>query len=448
MALKTAWKIGTWPARQLLSPALRPKKRVVGAIIAENDRLLSWLPKGKRSAGWHLPRFFLKTNSESKKDALARCLKSQMGLQDFEIVRRVARRRLPHESTDWWLVRTPEGTWRTPLKCPKRVERLDWVKRDIITRYGPEDYGQKELLDEYSRMILNSHSDPLPEKRILIEGLELCYSELGDASKPPLLLIHGLGSDLQIFRWNARAWAEHFHVLALDLPGHGQSAKPEIQYSLSFFQRVIRSFIERKKLGPTRLLGYSMGGLIATLFTVQNPSLIERLVLLAPAGYRSEKTPVTTIQRMARVLKHPLYPMVRDRLFKQRFHSFYHRYTPEMDLLFQEALAISERRDYLGWLRAVGQSLESILRNPGNTAYGSVNVPTLILFGEDDRIVPARCARPMARAIPDSALRVYPNCGHSLVVEQRELVTEDVMAFLRREQRSPSPASSDQRLEN
>lgn len=435
MVLKTAWQLSTWPARQIISNHIFAPRRCVGAVISDNDRLLSWLPKGKRAAGWHLPRFFLTNKSEAKKDALARCLRDQLGLKDFEISRRVSRERYGADSMDWWLVNTPKGSWGTPLKCPKGVERLDWVKRDIVCRYGPEALGQRKLLEQYQRMVIDSTQDRLPEKRILIDGLDLCYTELGDPSKPPLILIHGLGSDLQIFRWNAREWAEHFHVFALDLPGHGQSAKPAIPYSLNLFQRIIRGFMKRKKLQKTRLLGYSMGGLISTLFTANHPDLIERLVLLAPAGYRSEKTPISTIKRMARVLKNPLYPLVRDSLFKKRFHSFYHRFTPEMDVLFEEALAISERRDYLGWLQAVGQSLESILRNPGNPAYGKVKAPTLILFGENDRIVPASCARPMAQEIPGATVRIYPNCGHSLVVEQRDLVTDDVLAFLRREQR-------------
>ncbi|MDF1660497.1 MAG: alpha/beta hydrolase [Planctomycetota bacterium] len=433
MVLKTAWQLGTWPARRILSNHVFPSRRVVGAVIEDNDRLLSWLPKGKRAAGWHLPRFYLGNKSEAKKDALARGLKQQLGLKNFEIVRRVARRR-GADSVDWWLVKTPKDSWGSPLKTPKGVERLDWVKRDIICRYGPEDLGQKDILTEYQRMVVDSFQDRLPEKRILIDGLDLCYSELGDPNKPPLLLIHGLGSDLQIFRWNAREWAKHFHVFALDLPGHGRSAKPPIPYSLSFFQRVIRGFMKAKTLNKARVLGYSMGGLISTLFASNHPELVERLVLLAPAGYRSDKTPVKTIKRMARVLKNPLYPLVRDSLFKKRFHSFYHRFTPEMDLLFEEALAISKRRDYLGWLQAVGQSLESILRNPGNPAYGKVKAPTLILFGENDRIVPASCARKMAREIPNASVSLYPNCGHSLVVEQRDLVTDDVLSFLRREQ--------------
>lgn len=434
MVLKAAWKLSTWPAQRFLTNHISPRRPVVGAVIPDGDRLLAWLPKGKRSEGWQLPHFSIRGNSASKKEALAQCLREDLGLKEFEVVRRVARNRGPKESVDWWLVNTPNGARTAPLKSPRGVKRLDWVKRDIICRHGPEELGQRQLLEQYQRMVVDSHQAPLPEKRILIDGLDLCYTELGDPTKPPLLLIHGLGSDLQIFRWNAREWAEHFHIFALDLPGHGQSEKPPIHYSLSLFQRIMKGFMARKRLQRTHLLGYSMGGLISTLFAANYPELVERLVLLAPAGYRSERTPVSTIKRMARVLQHPLYPLVRDSLFKKRFHSFYHRFTPEMDVLFEEALAISERRDYFGWLKAVSQSLESILRNPGNPSYGKVKIPTLILFGENDCIVPASCARKMARDIPNASVRLYPNCGHSLVVEQRDLVTEDVLSFLRREQ--------------
>jgi pimeloyl-ACP methyl ester carboxylesterase len=418
-------------SKMLKLGALVPSRKV-GAVIADDDRLLCCLPLGQRASGWLLPRFPA-PRKRARREVLERCLRESLGLKNFEIQHRLLRRRTEHDSTDWWLVKTADGAWQTPLRRPAGIERLDWVKRDIVHRYGPPEYGQRQLLDQYHRLVHDSYSERLPEQRMILDGVELCYSDMGDKSKPPLVLVHGLGSDLQIFRWNARCWASKHRVIAIDLPGHGQSEKADIDYTMGLYVRVIQRFLDRLEIKRTHLLGYSMGGLVSTLFAAQFPDRIRRLVLLAPAGYRKGKKPLETLRRVSRAMRNPLYPLFRERFLRSQFKSFYHSFTPEIDLLFEETLAGSGRRDYLCWLRAVGASLESITRNPSNELYSQIKAQTLILFGEQDRIVPVEGGFVMARTMPHANIRLYPNCGHSLVIEARDKVTQDVLSFLKNE---------------
>lgn len=420
----------SWPTRR------------VGAVVTEDDHVLAWLLKDNRAHGWSMPLYNVPLGRD-RKHTLAKQLSEELGLLGVRVERRIARQRSAHDNTDWYLVSIAGGRWQHPLKRPKRLERVDWVKRSLVQRYGPPEHGQRQVLDQFERLVHDCARPEIACKRTLIGGLETQYWELGDPQNPPLVLVHGLGSNCQVFRWNVDAWAKNFRVFALDLPGHGDTEKrPELRLSMSHMAHFLGDFLDHLGVEKTHLLGYSMGGYVSTLFTALKPERVDKLVLLAPAGNAEGPRLSRDSNRLARTLRSPLYPMVRGLVFKRRFQQFYTRYVPEIDVLFQETMDQSKRVDFPLGLAAVADCVESIARQSLRQHYPNINNRCLILFGEQDRIVSARHGHAMARVMPHAHCRILPRCGHMLVVEARDQVNQQVLEFLLDRQTVSTPTSN------
>src|SRR6266568_5059866 len=108
-----------------------------------------------------------------------------------------------------------------------------------------------------------------------LDGLEIHYTSAGQG--PVTLLIHGLGGFAESWRDTAAALASHGRVIALDLPGFGQSAKPRRAYTLDFFARAVEGLLRGLAIERVRLVGHSLGGGIAAAFALAHPERVDRL---------------------------------------------------------------------------------------------------------------------------------------------------------------------------
>lgn len=100
----------------------------------------------------------------------------------------------------------------------------------------------------------------------------------------PLLLLHGLGGSLESWTNNISFLSTKFRVIALDLPGFGMSDKPKIDYSINFYLSFLEKFIKKIKLSRFFIIGSSLGGHIAVEFTIRNRKMVNKIILVSPAG--------------------------------------------------------------------------------------------------------------------------------------------------------------------
>jgi pyruvate dehydrogenase E2 component (dihydrolipoamide acetyltransferase) len=119
-------------------------------------------------------------------------------------------------------------------------------------------------------------------------GLSLNYLRMGAGGGTPLVLIHGFGGDLNNWLFNQPVLAEHYDVLALDLPGHGRSGKQVGEGDLTSLSEVFAAFLDALTIERAHLVGHSLGGALALLFALDNPGRVTGLTLLAPAGLGPE----------------------------------------------------------------------------------------------------------------------------------------------------------------
>ena len=118
---------------------------------------------------------------------------------------------------------------------------------------------------------------------VKVDDIEMTYLKEGKGDKT-LLFLHGLSSNADAWFKNIEALKETYTCIAVDLPGHGKSSKPQGIYTPTFFADIIYKFIKKKRLKNIILVGHSMGGQASMKLVLMHPEVIEKLVLIAPAG--------------------------------------------------------------------------------------------------------------------------------------------------------------------
>jgi pimeloyl-ACP methyl ester carboxylesterase len=251
--------------------------------------------------------------------------------------------------------------------------------------------------------------------------VKLFYYEEGKG--PPLLLIHGFGASTYTWRHVAPELAKNYRVIAVDLKGFGQSDKPfDGRYSVYDQAELLAQLIEDKDLRDLTLVGHSFGGGVALLLALEaNRRLdgrITRLVLLDSIAY-PQNIPV-----FFRLLDVPLVsqlgvrmvpPSVQTRVALQIAYFDDSKIDPQEIELYAAPLKTAAGK------HAIIHSARQIV--PEDIAelserYKTIELPTLILWCDHDRIVPLEVGIKLRRTLPNSTLRLIEDCGHMPQEEQ------------------------------
>src|SRR5215213_11664143 len=121
----------------------------------------------------------------------------------------------------------------------------------------------------------------------LEEGFKIRYDEYGKDKQKHILFIHGLGSSPIVWRDIPQALSEYFHTISIDLIGFGESDKPQLNYTISYFAQFIKNFLTQigiKDKDKIIIIGHSLGGYIAIEYAIENKTHIEKLVLIDSSG--------------------------------------------------------------------------------------------------------------------------------------------------------------------
>jgi pimeloyl-ACP methyl ester carboxylesterase len=267
---------------------------------------------------------------------------------------------------------------------------------------------------------------------LVVDGLRLHVAEAG--AGPALLLVHGLTASHAVWEHTLEAFAERWHVIALDLPGHGSSAKPDAPYTIDFFAGMVRSLARAVGVDEAVVVGSSLGGRVALELAAWYPSFTRALVLAAPAyGYSPAMRPLgRALQAFTgpRVLRATL-----DEAFQQSFHDRRRIGHVTRRRILEERLLAD---DFPEFARAVARSLGGVLAADPQPLE-RVTQPVLVVWGRQDRLVPlARSAR-LLRHIPHARLHVLDRCGHLPMLEQPAAFNHVVSEFLRAALAAPRP---------
>ncbi len=258
----------------------------------------------------------------------------------------------------------------------------------------------------------------LPTFTVSLHGDDFHFVRAGTG--PVVVLVHGiLGS--------RRSWAElvwllekDFTVIAPDLLGHGDSAKPRGDYSLGAHAGRLRDLLDALGVDGVTLVGHSLGGGVALQFAWLFPQRCERLVLISSGGLGRELSPVLrapTLPGAEWVLPLVSLPWLlrTGGRLAARLHSFGLRSGPDLQELWNGYVSLGSpevRRAFLATIRTVvdpgGQTVSALERLPA-----LAHLPILLVWGARDRLIPVAHGVAAQRAIPGSRLEVFEKAGHA-----------------------------------
>jgi pimeloyl-ACP methyl ester carboxylesterase len=249
---------------------------------------------------------------------------------------------------------------------------------------------------------------------VTARGVRMRVIEAGEGRPLPLVLIHDFFGSHLSFDDVIEPLAERFHVLVPDLPGFGESEKPNparYAYGVETFAEAVADIIAAYGVGRACVLGHGLGGAIAITLATHHAELVLRLGVESPLCY---PTPPN------RRLRPPLWPGVGGVLFKQLFgrrafrnyfkdevySSLNHYDSSRVSKLYQHFNTPSARESAHAVLRSIVDTRAIVAR------VTRIRQPTLVLWGRDDRIQPAAFALRLCREIPDARLELF-DAGHA-----------------------------------
>ncbi len=336
------------------------------------------------------------------------------------------------------MTRPPNHTLTRPSTHPQRRSLLQAAAATALALAAPLVRAQATAGAEGAAAPASVPPMPtLPApKTITLFGARINHYELGKpaADRPTLVLLHGLGTSAR-HEWGRvmPALAKTHHVLAPDHLGFGQSDKPNIPYGIQTWVDLLGEFLRQKQVQRFVLVGESLGGWIALSYAVQAlqgeaaapPFTLprpERLVLCDSAGYRAglersfERKPTTGTGVSLAGQQALLRMIYRNPAFA----------TPE-------AVAAQMRATLT---KGDGAAIASVLGNPAilNEAIdgrlGALQLPALVLWGEQDAIVPLSLGQRMAAELPQAKLVVIPGAGHAPMIETPQAFVAALREFL------------------
>lgn len=264
----------------------------------------------------------------------------------------------------------------------------------------------------------------LTAKTIEIPGFQVAYLEGG--SGDPLVLIHGSGEDKDNWTMVSNYLTDRFRVIALDLPGFGDSDKPaEGCYTAQDQAENVKTFVHALGLTSFHLGGHSLGGKIAAIYAAKNPSEVKSLWLLAPAGvYSARPSEMQTL--LSQGVRIPIFGRTLEEY--DRLLHFVMNNPPQIPRPVKKALIERAAADYELHNRIYQEiykeafPLEEIARD--------LTMPTRIVWGDQDRILNPSGAKILDTLLPDSSVLLLKGIGHAPMIETPELVAQDFDAFV------------------
>jgi pimeloyl-ACP methyl ester carboxylesterase len=262
---------------------------------------------------------------------------------------------------------------------------------------------------------------------LAVDGMEVHVRDEG--SGPPLVLLHGTSSSLHTWDGWAEPLREGHRVVRFDLPAFGLTGpSPTRDYSIDAYVAVVDHVTTQLGLGRFVLGGNSLGGGIAWAYALAHPDRVRGLILVDALGYPLRGAALPIAFRMARwpILPSLLTHLDPRRLVENGVRTSYgdpSRIQPDVVARYYElTLRAGNRAAFLDRMRAPRRDDSARIRE--------LRLPTVILWGANDRLIPVEAARSFARDIPGSQMIVYDGLGHIPMEEDPARTAADVQRFL------------------
>lgn len=260
-----------------------------------------------------------------------------------------------------------------------------------------------------------------------------------DEGRPgePVVLIHGLGGYVENWLPSFAALAAQHRVVAVDLPGHGRTDKPaDAPYGVEDLAGFVKNFMAALQIKRAHVVGHSVGGAVAIRLILLHPAVVDKLALVAPAGFGKEFHP------MVRLSTAPILGELLTRPSRSGSAEFARTAVHDpavitdalIELDYQVALQPGAQAASLRTLRGLcspfGQ--KKSLYGVHVSRLASITNPVLVIWGRQDRVIPAAHAEVAAKGLPNVRVQLLDNCGHLPMLERTDAFAASLLEFLGR----------------
>ncbi|MFL6497717.1 MAG: alpha/beta fold hydrolase [Nitrososphaera sp.] len=261
-----------------------------------------------------------------------------------------------------------------------------------------------------------------PQKFTDVNGYRIRYLEDGPPDGKILILLHGIGASAE--RWSRvfPTLSRDYRVISPDIIGFGYSDKPAVEYTMDFFIDFFRSFLDNLGISKASIIGSSLGGHVATEFAIRFPQMVEKLVLVSPAGMMRRSNP--TLDRYIMAALYPEHQRVYEAFSEMVYDPNTVNQETVMDFLNRMSLPNAK---YAFMSTLVGIRYAPDLRG----RLSNITAPTLLVWGENDTTIPLAEYAHQYNGIPNmEELVVIKNCRHIPHVEKPAAFNRIVLKFL------------------
>lgn len=284
-----------------------------------------------------------------------------------------------------------------------------------------------------------------------VDGMRIAYADEGDGDIP-LVLVHGLGGYIPMWTNNLKVLAQHHRVVALDLPGYGKSDKPRARYSMRFFADAVRGLLDELDIPRALLVGHSMGAQVSMHLALQAPQRVHGLVLSSPAGIETFSAAESML--ISSLVTPAFTRYATDSTIRARHEANFHRMPADAGFLVADRIAIRSARKFRAYCHVIKHSVRGMLNEPVHARLHQLGAPTLILFGDDDKLIPnpflhrgtaAELVEAELPRMPDTQLVTLSDAGHLAQFEAADAWNQAVLEFAERALTADTPGNCDGR---
>jgi len=262
---------------------------------------------------------------------------------------------------------------------------------------------------------------PILKSVRLPNQVELPYAEQGDPSGVPVLLLHAIADSWHTFELVLAHLPDHIHAFAPTQRGHGDASRPPTGYRVRDFATDLAAFMNEIQLEDAVIVGGSSGGFVARRFAIDHSERTLGLVLLgSPASLRDKLSIQELWDSTISKLSDPVNPG-----FVLEFASST-LVQPIPQAFFETIMKENLKVPAFVWK----ETLEGLMTDDSFEKLHTIKAPTLIIWGDQDTILPRSDQETLAAAIPGSQFVVYAGAGHAFYLEEPDRVASDLAAFI------------------
>ncbi len=270
------------------------------------------------------------------------------------------------------------------------------------------------------------------------EDIDLAYSEIGASNKTPLLFVHGLGSYMRAWDKNVVEISKTRKCLRIDLPGYGKSSKGQYRGDMSFNAGIIKAFCNKLGLKKIIIVGHSMGGQIAMTTALLYPELVEKIVLIDPAGFET----FTDLQKTT--LKNFTKPngikASTDSQIRQNLAANFFKMPDDAQFMADDRINMKKASDFDAYCYVVAQNVYGMLDEPVFTQLDKITMPSLCFYGKNDALIPNKFMNPTLNTegvgksgsskMKNCQLKMLDEAGHFAMWEKATDINREILGFV------------------